>query len=86
MFGIYTLCTNVASLVGHILLCSLYIQHYTCDNTDCILYKILKDLPHSHYLSLFLGHGRESLQPSSLETLKLHLSDSIPLNPKDAPI
>ena len=37
------LCTNVASLVGHILLCGLYMQHYTCDNTDRILYKILKD-------------------------------------------
>ena len=37
------LCTNVASLVSHILLCSLYMQHYTCDNTDRILYKILKD-------------------------------------------
>ena len=32
-----------ASLVSHILLCSLYMQHYTCDNTDRILYKILKD-------------------------------------------
>ena len=39
----YTLCTDVASLVSHILLCSLYMQHYTCDNTDCILYKIPKD-------------------------------------------
>ena len=37
------LCTNVASLVGHILLCGLYMQHYTCANNDCILYKILKD-------------------------------------------
>ena len=35
--------SKVASLVGHILLCSLYIQHYTCANTDHILYKILKD-------------------------------------------
>ena len=34
----YMLCTNVAGLVGHILLCSLYMQHNTCDNTDCILY------------------------------------------------
>ena len=42
-FRIYTLCTNVVSLVGHILLCSLYMQHLTCDNPDCILYKILKD-------------------------------------------
>ena len=37
------LCTNVASLVGHILLCSLYMRHYTSANTDCILYKIPKD-------------------------------------------
>ena len=37
------LCTNVASLVGHILLCGLYMQHYTSTNTDHILYKILKD-------------------------------------------
>ena len=37
------LCTNVASLVGHIHLCGLYMQHCTCDNTDCILYKILKE-------------------------------------------
>ena len=37
------LCSKVASLVGHILLCSLYMRHYTCANTDCILYKILKD-------------------------------------------
>ena len=29
--------------VGHIFLCILYMQHYTCDNTDCILYKIPKD-------------------------------------------
>ena len=42
-FGIYPLCTNVASLVGHILLCGLYMQHYTCDNTDHIFYKIPKD-------------------------------------------
>ena len=42
-FIIYTLCTNVASLVSHILLCGLYMQHCTCDNTDCILYKIPKD-------------------------------------------
>ena len=32
-----------ASLVGHILLCSLYMRHYTCDSTDHILYKIPKD-------------------------------------------
>ena len=37
------LCTNVASLGGHIILCGLYMRHCTCDNTDCILYKILKD-------------------------------------------
>ena len=37
------LCTNVASLVSHILLCGLYMQHCTCDNTDRILYKIPKD-------------------------------------------
>ena len=42
-FGIYTLHTNVASLVGHFLLCSLYMRHLTCDNTDRILYKIPKD-------------------------------------------
>ena len=42
-FGIYTLCSDVASLVGHILLRSLNMQHYTCANTDRILYKILKD-------------------------------------------
>ena len=34
---------EVASIVSHILLCGLYMWHYTCDNTDCILYKILKD-------------------------------------------
>ena len=39
---IYMLCTNVASLVSHILLCSLYMRHSSCDNTDHILYKILK--------------------------------------------
>ena len=37
------LCSDVASLVSHILLCDLYMQYYTCDNTDCILYKIPKD-------------------------------------------
>ena len=42
-FRIYTLCINVASLVGHVLLCGLYVQHYTCDNTDHILYRIPKD-------------------------------------------
>ena len=42
-FGIYTLCSDVASLVGHVLLCGLYMQHYTCANTNCILYKIPKD-------------------------------------------
>ena len=42
-FRIYTLCSKLASLVGHILLCGLYMQHYTCANTDCILYKILKN-------------------------------------------
>ena len=42
-FGIHTLCSKVASLVSHILLCGLYMQHYTCANTDRILYKIPKD-------------------------------------------
>ena len=37
------LCTTVASLVGHIPLCGLYMRHLNCDNTDHILYKILKD-------------------------------------------
>ena len=37
------LCSDVASLVGHILLCGLYMQHYTYANTDRILYKILKE-------------------------------------------
>ena len=37
------LCTNVASLVSHILLGGLYMQHYTCNNTDRILYKIPED-------------------------------------------
>ena len=37
------LCTNVASLVCNILLCSLYMRHYTCANTDRILYNIPKD-------------------------------------------
>ena len=41
--GVYTLCTNVGSFVGDILLCRLYMRHYTCDNTDRILYKIPKD-------------------------------------------
>ena len=36
------LCTDTASLVGHILLCGLYMRHYTCANTDHILYKIPK--------------------------------------------
>ena len=35
--------THLASLVSHILLCGLYMRHYTCANTDRILYKILKD-------------------------------------------
>ena len=39
----YILCTKMASPVRHLLLCSLYMQHFTCDNTDHILYKILKD-------------------------------------------
>ena len=39
----YMLHTNVVSLVSHILLCGLYMRHLTCDNTDRILYKILKD-------------------------------------------
>ena len=30
-------------LVSHLLLCGLYMQHLTCDNTDRILYKISKD-------------------------------------------
>ena len=37
------ICTNVASLVSHILLCGLYMGHYTHANTDHILYKIPKD-------------------------------------------
>ena len=37
------LCSKLTSLVGHILLFGLYMQHYTCANTDCILYKIPKD-------------------------------------------
>ena len=37
------ICTNLASPVGHLLLCGLYMQHLTGDNTDCILYKIPKD-------------------------------------------
>ena len=37
------LCSKVASLVSHILLCGLYMRHYTCANTDRILYKILKN-------------------------------------------
>ena len=37
------LCTDIASLVSHILLCGLYMRHYTCANTDCILHKIPKD-------------------------------------------
>ena len=40
---IYMLCTNVASLVSHILLCGLYMRHYTSANTDRILYKMPKD-------------------------------------------
>ena len=36
-FRIYTLCLDVASLVSHILLCSIYMQHYTYADTDCIL-------------------------------------------------
>ena len=32
-----------ASLVSHVLLCGLYMQHYTCANTNRILYKIPKD-------------------------------------------
>ena len=34
---------NLASPVSHLLLCGLYMQHLTCDNTDHILYKIPKD-------------------------------------------
>ena len=37
------LCSKVASFISHILLCGLHMQHYTCANTDRILYKILKD-------------------------------------------
>ena len=37
------LCSDVASLVSHILLCILYVRHYTWANTDRILYKIPKD-------------------------------------------
>ena len=48
-FGIYTLCSKVASFVSHILLCSLYMQHYTGANTDCILYKIPKDNANNAY-------------------------------------
>ena len=36
-------CSKVASLVSHILQGCLYMQHYTCANTDHILYRILKD-------------------------------------------
>ena len=46
------LCTDVASLATYILLCSLYMQHYTCDNTDRILYKIPKDNA-SHAYSIY---------------------------------
>ena len=42
-FRIYVLHSKLASLVGHILLCNLYMQHHTRANTDHILYKILKD-------------------------------------------
>ena len=51
-FGLCMLRTNVAILVGHILLCSLYMWHYTYDNTDHILYKILKD-DASHAYSIY---------------------------------
>ena len=37
-FRIYMLFSDVASLVSHILLCGLYMRHYTCANTDHILY------------------------------------------------
>ena len=37
------ICTNLAGPVSHLLLCSLYMQHLTCDNTDRTLYKIPKD-------------------------------------------
>ena len=50
-FRIYTLCTDVPILVGHILY-GLYMQHYTCDNTDHILYKIPKDNA-SHAYSIY---------------------------------
>ena len=42
-FRIYMLCTKLVSPVGHLLLCGLYMPHFTCDNTDHILYKIPKD-------------------------------------------
>ena len=42
-FRVYMLHTNVASLVSHIFLCSLYMCYLTCDNTDRILYNIPKD-------------------------------------------
>ena len=30
------LCSDVASLIGYVLLCGLYMRHYTCANTDRI--------------------------------------------------
>ena len=42
-FRIHTLCSKLASLVSHILLCGLYMRHYACANTHHILYKIPKD-------------------------------------------
>ena len=39
----YVICTNLASPVSHLLLCSLYMRHLTCDNIDHIHYKIPKD-------------------------------------------
>ena len=42
------ICTNLASPVGHLLLCSLYMQHLTGDNTDHILYKIFKIYNYEH--------------------------------------
>ena len=36
------LCSDVASLISHVLLFSLYMQHYTSDNTDHILYRYQK--------------------------------------------
>ena len=59
------LCLIVASLVSHVLLCSLYMQHYTCANTDHILYKIPQKTMQAMFMAFITMNTNNSGIPSA---------------------